>query len=191
MAQKNKPPQFSMQAIKVLKQRPRIVAIEAQKFFKDCFRKGGFTDTSFQPWQGRKSPLGGKKILIGKDNTMNLMQSIRTLEENQTQVRTGSDLVYSEIHNEGGYITVTEKMKKFWWAKYYEFTGKTTRTQTGRVSHSARNVRLNAMAEYCKKMALMPVGSKIKTPKRQYIGESKTLMRQFDEWFAGEIDKIK
>lgn len=30
-----------------------------------------------------------------------------------------SDLLYSKIHNEGGKIKVTEKMKRFFWSRYY------------------------------------------------------------------------
>ena len=171
--------------------RPRFVAIESKNFFKDGFKKGGWTDKSFQEWKPRKSPLGGQKVLIGKDNTKNLMQSIRTVEKNQNRVRTGSDLEYAETHNEGAEITVTANMKKFWWAKYDELSGKVKKTNTGKMSRAKANLRANAKAEYCKNMALMKVGSKIKIPKRQFIGESQTLMKQFDEWFAAEVEKFK
>lgn len=191
MSKKNKPPDFLSAAKKIIAARPRMVAVESQKFFKDGFAKGGFTDSAFIPWQKRISPLGGKKILIGKDNTMNLMQSIRTLEENEKRVRTGTDLVYSEIHNEGGEITVTAKMKKFWWAKYYEFSGKVKKTKKGQISRSESNLATNAKAEYCKKMALMKPGNKIKIPKRQFIGESKTLLSEFEIWFNEEVEKFK
>lgn len=191
MNQRNKPPNFSLHAKRIVKERPRMVAVESTKFFKDSFQKGGFTDDAFLPWQKRKSTLGGKKILIGKDNTMNLMQSIRPLEENEKRVRVGTDLIYSEIHNDGGVITVTEKMKKFWWAKYYEFTAKTKTNKDGKSMRMTKaNRQFGAKAEYCKSMALMKVGSKIKMPKRQYIGRSKTLMREFEEWFIKQIDDI-
>lgn len=132
MAKQNKPPEFLLHAEKILKERPRMVATESQKFFKDSFVKGGFTDEAFQAWKVRISPLGGKKILIGKDNTMNLMQSIRTLEENEKRVRTGTDLVYAKTHNEGAEITVTAKMKKFWWAKITSFQGRFRKQKKGK-----------------------------------------------------------
>lgn len=191
MARNNKPPDFSLQAKKLIKSRPRMVAVESAKFFKECFVKGGFTDTAFQGWRARVSPLGGKKILIGKDNTMNLMQSIRTLEESEQRVRTGTDLIYAEIHNDGGLITVTDKMKRFWWAKYYEFAGNIKRNKDGKASQSARNRLINDKANYCKLMALMKPGSKIEIPRRRFIGESKVLLNQFEGWFASEIEKLK
>lgn len=120
---------------------------------------------------------------------MNLMQSIRPLEENEQRVRTGTDVPYSGIHNDGGVITVTRKMKKFWWAKYYEFAGMTTKTKGGKVSNSARNRAINAKAEFCRNMALMRIGAKITIPKRQYLGESKTLFRQFEDWWKSEVER--
>jgi len=168
-----------------------MVAIESAKFFKDSFVNAGFTDESLHPWAQHSGPLGGKKILIGGGggNTMNLMQSIKPLEENEKRVRTGTELPYSEIHNEGGTITVTKKMKKFWWAKYYEFAGKVTKTKGGKVSNSARNRTLNVKAEFCRNMALMKLGAKITMPKRQYLGESKTLFKQFEAWWKEQIEK--
>lgn len=184
MRQQNKPPNFAEIALKIKKGRPRVVAIEAAKFFKDCFVKGGFTDESFDKWAEGTSPLRGKKTLIGYRNTMNLMQSIRTLEESENRVRTGTQLVYSEIHNDGGIITVTKKMKAFWWAKYYEFAGANRKTATAQA-------RVNAKAEFCRGMAMMKVGKKIKIPKRQYIGESKTLFKTLDEWFQSIVDQLE
>lgn len=180
----NKPPNFAQIALKLKKGRPRVVAIEAAKFFKDSFVKGGFTDTSFQKWPEGKSPLRGKKTLIGYRNTMNLMQSIRTLEENENRVRTGTELVYSEIHNDGGIITVTKKMKAYWWAKYYEFAGMKRKTAQAQAN-------INAKAEFCRNMALMKVGKKLRVPKRQYIGESKTLFRTLDEWFESVVNELE
>ncbi len=167
-----------------------MVAVEGQKFFKESFVKGGFTDRAFVAWKKRISPLGGNKILIGKGNTMNLMQSIRTLELTPTRVRTGTDLPYAEIHNAGGEITVTPAMKKFWWAQYYQFAGKVQSRKDGTISRAKGNLLVNAKAAYCRNMALMKVGTKIRIPKRQFIGESHTLMDRLDAWLRGEIEKM-
>jgi phage gpG-like protein len=180
----NKAPNFTSIALKIKKQRPRIVAIEAAKFSKNCFVKGGFTNEAFQQWPEGKSPLRGKKTLIGYRNTMNLMQSIRTLEENENRVRTGTDLEYSEIHNNGGTVTVTKKMKAYWWAKYYEFAGANRKT-------ASAQARVNAKAEFCRNMALMKVGAKIRIPQRKYIGESRTLFKTLDDWFESVVNELK
>jgi len=161
----------------LLRDAARMAAVESVKFFKESFRNGGFTDNALVKWADRKSPLGGKKTLYGKGT---LMQSIHKTEESTQRVVVSSDTPYSTIHNEGGTITVTAQMKRFWWAQYYKFSGKRKTTRRGIQSNSRANQRTNARAEYCKKMALMRVGSKIKIPKRQFIGESQTLMNELD-----------
>jgi len=180
-----KAPNFLVIANKLVGSTARMAANEAQKFFKDSFVKGGVTDSSFQRWAERNSPMGGKKVLYGQGNLMN---SIRPAERSKSRVVIKSDTAYSDLHNNGGTITVTEKMKKFWWARYYELSGKVKKTKSGRVSGAKANLKVSAKAEFCKRMALMKVGTKIKMPKRQYMGQSATLMRQFDTWLKNEIE---
>jgi hypothetical protein len=48
----------------------------------------------------------------------------------------------------------------------------------------------NSRARWCKNMALMKVGSVITIPKRQFMGESKTLMADLNDMFAEEIVRI-
>lgn len=188
----NEVPNFAEIALKIKKGRPRIVAVEAMKFFKDSFQKGGFTDTAFQKWKDGRSPFRGKKTLIGADNTMNLMQSIRTMEESESRVKTGTDSAYSEIHNDGGYITVTKKMKKYWWAQFYKFDKQTKKSADGKSMRiTASNRKLGAKAEFCRGMAMMKTGRKIRIPQRKFIGESKTLFDTLDKWFASVVESLK
>lgn len=81
--------------------------------------KKGWTGDSFEPWGEAKSPLG-RKLMYNKGYLMN---SIETLQESESKVETGTRVRYAKIHNEGGTITVTPQMKRFWWAKYYELSG--------------------------------------------------------------------
>jgi phage gpG-like protein len=116
-----------------------------------------------------------------------LMRSIKKTRETMAQVIVEADSEYADIHNSGGTITVTAQMKKYFWARYYESAGKTTITKTGSQSRSRKNVALNNKAAFFKRMALMPVGSKIKIPKRQFMGDSQALMKNFDEWFGETV----
>lgn len=178
----NKAPDFQGIFLKVKGEMPRKISVKAKNFFKEGFAKGGFTDASFQEWAKSSSPFTRKTMY----NKGTLQNSIRSLQESKERVEVGTELEYAKIHNEGGTITVTPKMKKYWWAKYREFAGSVTRTKKGAVSAKGR--KANAKAEYCKRMALMKVGSKIKIPKRQFIGESDTLMKQLNEQFVEGIE---
>jgi hypothetical protein len=68
----------------------------------------------------------------------------------------------------GGTITVTAKMKRFFWAKYYEASGKVKLKKSGGITRAS--LRYNEEAEFYKALALMKTGSKITIPQRQFIG---------------------
>lgn len=188
MAQKNPVPNFRQMANELRKNASRYAASESVKFFKESFVKGGFTDASFQQWQQTNNPLAGKRTMYKSGD---LMRSVKKQTATLERVVVIADSEYAEIHNSGGTITVTAQMKKYFWAKYYEFSnGKVYNVRTRRERNTKRNRSLSAKAEFCKRMALMPVGAKIKIPKHQFMGNSQTMMRNFDEWF-GNIIKTK
>jgi len=82
-----------------------------------------------------------------------------------------SSMPYAAIHNEGGTITVTAKMKRYFWAMYRQAAGAITYSVKNKaMANTKRNTALTAEAERFKAMALKPVGSKIKIEQRQFIG---------------------
>lgn len=178
---------FSKIAHKITGNAPRIAATEAVKFFRESFVREGFLDRSLSPWGRRQSPLGGKRLLFG---TGNLMRSIRPRSIDASSAIVESDTPYSAVHNDGGSITVTPQIKKYWWAQYYKLSGKIKKTSRGRVSQSKTNRTTNRKAEFCKAMALMKIGTKIKIPKRQFMGHSETLMGNLDKWVATQISQF-
>lgn len=181
MSQTTQIPDF-LQMGEQLKRIIRVQAgVESVKFFKDSFLKGGFTDGSLDPWPDSKGPLVGKRTLYKRGI---LMRSIHVSSSTDKRVVITSDTDYSDIHNNGGKIPVTAAMKRYFWAQYYRHGG-------GKAKGKGKKATTdNARAEWCKKMALMPVGSTISIPKRQFMGESKTLMAQLDRMFAEEIVRI-
>ena len=187
MANKNKVPEFVKMANGLIKNASRYAGSESVKFFRESFVKGGFTDSSFQPWQETNNPLAGKRTMYNKGR---LMRSIKKLSASLSKVVVVADLEYAAIHNQGGYIVVTARMKKYFWAKYYEFTGDVSVNKKGAVSLNKRNVTLGKKAMFCRAMALKPVGSKIKIPKHQFMGNSEIMMRDFDKWF-GDVIKVQ
>lgn len=184
MANKNKVPEFQLMAVELKKNASRYAASESVKFFKESFVKGGFTDTSFEKWTQSSNPMAGKRTMYNKGR---LMRSIKKLSASLSKVVVVADSEYADIHNKGGYIVVTAKMKKYFWAKFYELSGNVSVNKKGAVSLNKRNVGLGKKAMFCRAMALKPVGSKIKIPKHQFMGNSQTMMRDFDKWFGDTI----
>jgi len=114
----NKVPDFVKLAINAKKEAMRYAGTESVKFFQQSFRDGGFTGSSFQKWKDSRSP---ERKTMFKDGT--LMRSIHKASESGDTIVVESDTPYSAIHNDGGTITVTRQMQKFFWAKYYETAG--------------------------------------------------------------------
>jgi phage gpG-like protein len=83
-----------------------------------------------------------------------------------------SSLPYMGIHNEGGEIVVTAQMRKFFWAMYYKASGGITyRVSNRQAANTQRNRKLSQEAAIWKSLALLRPGTKIKIPKRQFIGD--------------------
>lgn len=107
-----------------------------------------------------------------------------------------SDHPAAALHNEGGEIIVTARMKRYFWAMYYANgggrkgsygTGKTAAnrsykklSRTGTTSRERQNARLS-VAAYYKSLALMRVGSRIQIPRRQFIGSSPEVEKAITE----------
>lgn len=142
------------------------IRVELTDEFDLNFERQGFFS---EAWQRRKSPTRpGGSILI---DTGGLRKSIRS-KSTDSSITFFSDLPYADIHNEGGEIAVTAKMKRFFWAKYYSATGSFGRKKNGELRKDKRTIQLSTEAEFWKFMALMKVGKTIKIPRRQFLGHS-------------------
>jgi len=139
--------------VKLKQDLPRIVGNEAVVFSKGNWRKQGFQDVSVQPWK-RRNPKAernsGRAILI---DTGRLRRSIRITGIFGSQVHIGSDVPYARIHNDGGRVTSTQRVR--------EHTRRTKKSTT-RVSAHQRRVNFYM-------------------PRRRYIGNSVELHRRINQ----------
>jgi len=132
-----------------------------EEFDRNFERKAFFS----KPWPQRL--LEGRGSLLLQSGK--LRRSIRAQVTNNS-VSWSSSEPYAAIHNEGGTITVTAKMKRFFWAKFYELAGKVKYKKDGSTGRSS--VKLSKQAEFYRNLALMKVGSKVKIPQRQFLGDA-------------------
>lgn len=139
------------------------LAIDLADEFDRNFERKAFFD---KPWPPRKSGKRGSLLLVKGGG--GLRGSI-LMQQSGNNVIFSSGLPYAAIHNEGGTIIVTAKMKKFFWAKYYELSGKVKVNVRDR-KISKRSMKFSEEAEFFKNMALMRLGSKITIPERRFIG---------------------
>lgn len=154
----------------------------AKDHFQDNFRKHGFVDNGTHPWQrthrqGRAKGAAGQYGPLMSDRQQ-LYGSVG-YQPGDATVTVGSSLPYAAIHNEGGDIVVTERMKRFFWARFHEANG-----------NSWARKQDSPEAEFWKTLALKRVGSIIHIPKRQFIGESRELNEKVDQAIDKEIMDI-
>lgn len=147
----------------------RDVRVEASQQFDRNFTQESFFGT---PWPRRKGPVRRNRHLLV--STGDLRRSILSRSD-ENSITFYSDLPYAAIQNKGGDIRVTARMKRLFWAKYYEATGGFKRRKDGSLSRSKRQVQLSEEAEFWKAMALKKVGETVTIPKRQYLGTSPQL----------------
>ena len=158
------------------------------EYDKNFERQGYFG----RPWQRRKSPTrGGGAILI---DTGRLRQSLEKRVDGDGSVTFESRLPYAAIHNEGGEMRVTRKMKAYFWARYRETRGALGRKKSGELRKDKRNERLSNEAAFWKAMALKKVGDTIKMPERRFVGygpEAEKIVRDIVEKHVEESVKIE
>jgi phage gpG-like protein len=141
------------------------IKVELSEEFDKNFERKAFFD---QQWADTKWAVNKGSLMLrtgaGRRSIM------ATIEGGQIVWR--SSLPYMGIHNDGGEIEVTAKMKKFFWAMFYKASNAVTfKVKTREASANKRNEKLTAEAAIWKSLALMKVGEKIKIPKRQFIGD--------------------
>ena len=152
------------------------VRVKAAEMFDRNFQRESFFN---EKWARRKfNDDDSKNILTG---TGALRKSIiNKVEGNKIIFET--ILPYASIHNEGGTITVTARMKSYFWKMYMQimgsrnsngkqpFNSQLQRSKKRELRNNKKNRKLTAAAQFYRAMALKPVGSKIVIPKRQFIG---------------------
>ncbi len=140
------------------------VRIELADEFDRNFQRKAFFDRA---WPKNKL-INNRGSMMARTN--NLRRSIRS-NISGDRIVFSSSLPYATIQNEGGTVVVTAKMKRFFWAMYYQSSGKMSKKKDGSLSNNKRNARLSIEAMQWKNLALMKIGQKIQIPERRFIGE--------------------
>lgn len=162
----------------------RDVRVELLDEFKRNFEREAFFN---ERWARRKYHDDRSRGLLVRTGT--LRRSLRAEVTPRRSVRFFTDVPYAAIHNEGGTITVTRRMKNYFWVQYMSIVGSKDgtfapqfqRKKDGTLRNNKRNRQLSGEASFYKAMALKPVGSKIVIPKRQFIGRHAEVERILKE----------
>ena len=157
---------------------PRKIAILAKNHFKNNFRQSGFVNGGKQAWKQTMRHSFGSRYTPLTSGTDNLMRSITTSTSPGLAIIT-NPLPYASIHNEGGDIKVTKKMKGFFWSRAYALGAK-----DGKLPKE-----LPQEAQMWRCLALSKRTS-IHIPQRKFIGESIELNNKIKETINKELYNI-
>lgn len=151
-----------------LKQILTDVKVKLSEEFDKNFQRKAFFDKS---WANTKHPNHRGSLMLRSGN---LRRSLNNPRVQNMSITWSSSMPYAALHNNGGTLIVTAKMKKFFWAMFYKNNGAIMlkRDRSGNVieRNTERNRRFIGEAAKWKAMALMKIGTKIKIEQRQFIG---------------------
>ena len=152
------------------------VRVELMDEFDRNFERKAFFD---QPWAPQRHPNRRGSLLMRSGA---LRRSLKA-SSGTGEVRFSSSLPYASIQNDGGVITVTVAMKKFFWAMYYKASGASRGT-------GARAIRFSIEADYWKGLALKKVGSKIRIQARTFIGDHPQVDQAVERVLGATMQKV-
>lgn len=143
---------------------PETLAIQIVNFFKRNFELQGFVDNGVEKWQKVKNPRDRSRKILSKSG--NLKRALKKFKATRNQIVVGvpADVKYASIHNYGGKITITPKMRRYFWAMYLE----------------TKN-------EFFKNMALT-TKKELTIPARKFIGDSKALDKSLDRTIIKQLE---
>lgn len=150
------------------------IKIELDDEFDRNFERKAFFNIAWEP--AKRNTIGSLLMRTGA-----LRKSAFPSQLNGNTITWTSSLPYADIQNSGGKITVTQKMRGFFWYQFQMATG-------------GNNKNLNPEALFWKAMALKKVGSVIVIEKRQFIGEHPqvhtAIKETTDDWFANDVQSF-
>lgn len=157
---------------------PRKLGNIAVNFYKDSFRRQGFIEnTSVEKWKPRQQrAVKGRRVFRPGATLVKsgrLRRSIKVTRLGPGFAEIGTDVPYARAHNEGETInqsiTITPKMRKFFWAMYF----------------STKDTKYKMMA-----LKRGKIHRTVKMPKRQFMGLSNFLEKRFEKNLEFEIETL-
>lgn len=159
-----------LQALKdyITNDAPVVIGVLATNHFKENFNQGSFDG---KKWASRKMKrTGSTNSQLPLSQSGDLKESI-DYKVNGQNVTIYSDSVYAKIHNEGGKIAVTEKMKKYFWAMHYKYK-------------NSGDLDIADGFKFC------ALAKEITITQRQFMGPSEELDKEIEEKLFRDMNKI-
>ncbi|MDH6357231.1 hypothetical protein [Parabacteroides sp. PF5-9] len=170
----------------------------AKDHYQDNFRKSGFVNRGLNEWLPAKRLNSGATSAAANYGTLlsgrNHLFSSTNYSTSPYRTVVFNNVPYASAHNHGETVhpTVTPRMRRFAWAKYYEASGGGKKGTGGRKKGKNSNqTNNNDAAQFWKNFALTKKKKlSIKMPLRPFIGESEELNEKIISKHETELRKI-
>lgn len=168
---KNNFPKLRSEAQKLLENIPKKVGVHLVNQVKERLKSQ--VDIDGKAFKTRNPDFReGGATLIERGKLLNSVRFKATGNRIHVMAGDNQEVQYAEIHNEGGAIKVTEKMKRYHWAMENKF-------------------RATPKGGFHKAMALKKVGSTITIPKRKYLGYNNEVKELIQKIVRNEMLQLK
>jgi phage gpG-like protein len=165
---------------------PKQVGAMAKAHYQDNIRvRQGFQNGGITPYPKTRRQMSGSTAAAANYGALlsskkHLYSSIKYTPSDY-RVVVANDLKYAPIHNWGGTIPITPRMRKYFWYKYISTPGKKKGKKT---VESDEQKKWKALALSAKKKSTFVI------PQRQFLGESKELNEQIRQKIETESRNI-
>jgi len=194
-----KTPEQMVAELQAFKRRlPAGVGNMAVRFFKDNItERQGFLNSSLELWQrSRTQRFRPTHDLLQQKG--NLVRGINwsTVGDIVVVNVIGVASKYAEIQNSGGTIEVSAKMRRFFWAKYFEIKGHAEKkyfTENGKKRNLRSTKSLRQRNNDYDELNFwfgLALAKKITIPARKFIGDSVELDKEIMTYIEGNLENI-
>lgn len=179
---------------------PVKVGTKAVSLTKKRFSDSAFNGRAWQePYRRKLSFKGAQASYKTLESGTKHLRDSTYFKPEPGKVYIRNQVDYAQIHNEGGTITVTAKMKKYFMWKYLSIVGskgnkkykpiksKYTYNKKGVVRKTKGNEALTREAMFWRNMALKREGSLIRMPRRHFFGPDANMSKEIRKIIEREL----
>lgn len=167
---------------------PVKVGTKAVSLTKKRFSDSSFNGRAWQEPYRRKLSFKGaqasyKTLLSGTNH----LRDATYFKPEPGKVYIRNQVDYAQIHNDGGSIKVTAKMKRYFWYRYAAAKGARLTKKRGGLRKTKGNEALTREAMFWRNMALKREGSLIRMPRRHFFGPDANMSKEIRKIIEREL----
>ncbi|MDR0612389.1 MAG: phage virion morphogenesis protein [Dysgonamonadaceae bacterium] len=165
---------------------PEKVGKMAKAHYQDNIRvRQGFQNGGITPYPATRRKQSGSNSAAANYGALlsskkHLYNSIKYTPSDY-RVRVANDLKYAPVHNWGGTVQVTPRMRRYFWYRYISTPGKKKGKKT---VESDEQKKWKALALSAKKKSAFVI------PQRQFLGKSRELEDQIWQTLDNEVRSV-